>query len=324
MQITRNLALLVMAFLSLSVLTGCDSGKPASNTWKYAVQGALSGDISRDGKLALVGSIHHGGSLWDIAKNERLYNWNHKQGEYSTLRAVAISADGTAAATAEGDAIVLWDATTGKYKAFWKAPDVILSLCLSADGRFGLMGLRNNTASYFDLVRGGGVYTLSHQAEIRGIDLSVDGKWAITGSDDMQVKVWSLADGKEVFAYEHSNQIKTVAISADGKFAFSAAQREDAIIWDLKTKKPLSTLGYHYENFTAARFSAKGEQLLLGTFQGQIYLVDTQTGKELKRWHSKEGKLLGGASSKSITAVAFGKQGEYLALASDGIMGLYK
>ena len=35
-------------------------------TWKYAVQGALSGDIfPLSGQHTVPGSIHHGGSLWD-------------------------------------------------------------------------------------------------------------------------------------------------------------------------------------------------------------------------------------------------------------------
>ncbi|MCP5210135.1 MAG: hypothetical protein H6998_04295 [Hahellaceae bacterium] len=323
MHITRQIALTTITLFYLGLL-GCESGSPPSQSWKYANQGILSADIAHDGQHALVGSIHHGGSLWDTTKGERLYNWNHKQGEYTTLRAASISADGTTAATAERDTIVTWDTTTGKYKAFWKAPDVILGLQLSADGRYALLGLRNNTASYFDVVRGGTIYTFSHAAEIRSVGLSADGKRAITGSDDMTVKVWELAAGKEIFSYEHQNQIKTVAISADGQLAFSTAQREDAIIWDLKTNKQLTSLSYNYENFTSARFSEKGDQLLLGTFQGLIYLVDSKSGQELKRWHSKPKKLLGGAASKSVLSVAFGRKGEYWGLASDGVMGLYK
>jgi hypothetical protein len=320
---TRRIILLCLSLL-IAGLTGCDSGNPASKTWKYANQGILSGDLAGDGGRALIGSIQHGGSLWDVTKGERLFNWNHKQGEFSTLRAVALSADGKTAATVERDELVTWDTGTGKYKAFWKVPDVVLSIHLSADGRFALMGLRNNTASYFDLVRGGTLRTLSHAAEIRTLGLTADGKQAITGSDDMSVKVWSLADGKPLFSHEHQNQVKTVAITADGLYALSTAQREDAIIWNLKTGKPQVTLGYNYENFTAARFSTKGDRLLLGTFQGRIYLVDVKSGKELKRWHSKPRQIWGGASSKAIVSLAFGKNGEHLALASDGIMGLYK
>lgn len=323
MKTSRSVILLISCFLALC-LGGCDNGSPASKSWKYANQGLLSADISQDGIHAIIGSIHHGGSLWQTGKGERLFNWNHKQGEYSSLRAASISGDGKFAATAERDEVVVWSTETGKYQSFWKVPDVILALKMSQNGRYGLMGLRNNTASYFDMVRGGAIHTLSHKDEIRGVDLSIDGKWAITGSDDMTVKVWSLTDGKEIFSQLHKNQIKTVAISGDGSKAFSAAQRDAAVIWDVKNNKSLTELSYRYENFTAARFSTKGDRLLLGTFQGLIYLVDAKSGNELKRWKSKTRKLWGGASSKAITSVAFGKKGNYYALASDGILGLYK
>lgn len=324
MKMSRRTVPLFVSLLTAFILAGCDSGEPASKSWKYANQGILSADISMDGSYTIIGSIHHGGSLWQTDKGERLYNWNHKKGEYSSLRATSLSGNGKLAATAERDEVVVWSTQTGKYQSFWKAPDVILALKMSQNGHYGLMGLRNNTASYFDLIRGGAVHTLSHKDEIRGVDLSLDGKWAVTGSDDMTVKVWSLSDGKEVFSQSHNNQIKTVAISADGSKAFSAAQREDAIIWDIKKNKSLATLGYHYENFTAARFSEKGDKLLLGTFQGLIYLIDTKSGKELKRWRSKTRKPWGGASSKAIVSVSFGKKGTVYALASDGILGLYK
>ena len=41
-------------------------------------------------------------SFWDIPKAERKYNWNHRAGEYSSLRAVGISGNGKYVVTVEG------------------------------------------------------------------------------------------------------------------------------------------------------------------------------------------------------------------------------
>ncbi len=313
------------AALFTLALSACDSGQPPEKTWKYAAQGVLSGDISLNSQRALLGSIHHGGSLWDTTKGERLFNWNHKQGEYSTLRAAAISGDGNVAVTAERGNVVVWDVNSGKSRAFWQAPDQVLAVSLSENGRYALMGLMNNTATYFDLAQGGGVYTFHHDAEIRGVDISEDGKWALTGSDDFSVKVWDLSNGKLKHTFTHENQVKTVAISANGRYGFSTAQREDSIIWDLRSGKPVHSLTFRNVNFTAARFSPREDKLLLGTFQGKVHLIDVKTGADQKQWRAKPRQIWGGASSKAIISVSFDASGKRVfALASDGIMAQFQ
>lgn len=321
MKLTQSL---IIAALALG-LTACDSGQPPTKTWKYAVQGALSGDISLSGQHTVLGSIHHGGSLWDTTKGERLFNWNHKQGEYSTLRAAALSGNDKIAVTAERNNIVVWNAQNGQSWAFWQAPDQVLAISLSENGRYALMGLMNNTATYFDLAQGGGLYTFSHDAEIRAVAISGNGKLAVTGSDDFTVKVWDLTTGAMKHHFKHENQVKTVAISASGRYVFSTAQREDSVIWDTQTGKPLHSLAYRNVNFTAARFSSKEDQLLLGTFQGKVHLIDVKSGTELKQWHAQAKNVLGGSASKAILSVAFDASGkQYYALGSDGMMAQFQ
>ncbi|PID43685.1 MAG: hypothetical protein CSB48_04645 [Proteobacteria bacterium] len=309
----------IFLLVALVALSACDSGESPARTWKYAAQGILGADLSPDGKNALIGSIHHGGSFWDVAKGERLFNWNHKKGDYSTIRAVAISGDGKTAITAEGNTLVVWNTRTGKPLAFWQTPDQVVLVRLSENGRFALMGLMNNTATYFDLALGGGVLTLDHDDRIRALGLTPDGKYAITGSGDFTAILWDLRSGKPVHRFIHDNQIGSVAISPDGKYAFSAAQRENAVIWNARTGKPRAELAYRNTNFTSARFSEKGNRLLLGTFQGKVYLIDVKSSKELKSWHATPRKIWGGASSKAILSVGFSGKGFY-AISSDGMV----
>ncbi len=317
---THQFTVLLAALL---FLTACGGGEPPEKTWKYAAQGILSADLSLDSSHAVIGSIHHGGSFWDTAKGERIFNWNHKQGDYSTIRAAAISGDGKVAVTAERNTVVVWNTQTGRSSAFWRTPDQVLSIKLSDNGRFAMMGLMNTTATYFDLALGGGVLTLNHDGEIRSLDLTKDGNYAITGSDDFTAIIWDLDSGKSVHKFGHNNQVKCVAISGNGNYAFSAAQRENAVIWNAKTGKLLAKLAYRNVNFTSARFSKKGDRLLLGTFQGKVYLIDVKSGQELQAWQAKPRKIWGGASSKAILSVGFSGR-VYYALSSDGMMARLK
>ncbi|MCP5162113.1 MAG: hypothetical protein H6999_00185 [Hahellaceae bacterium] len=320
----HSLFSLLFGLLAGVLLSGCSDGKGPIQSFQYASQGLLSGDISADGRFALIGSVHHGGSLWDVAKKERLYNWNHEAGVYSSVRAVGISGDSKRAVTAVEDGIALWDIGSGKNLTFWKAPARVSALKVSADGRYALLGLYNHRAVYFDLVTGQQVHEFKHQAEVRGVDISADGKRAITGSDDQTAMVWSLETGELIQAFNHRNQIKTVALSPDGHQAFTTAQREDSVIWDVESGKPRVKLPNRYTNFTTARFSENGRQLLLGNFQGQLELLDVSSGKSLAKWKAKPRKAYGGSVSKAVVAVSFGaKPGRVMALTSDGLLQVF-
>lgn len=307
--------------LALLALVGCGGKGPESKA-ELAVQGFLSGDISQDGRYAAVGSIHHGGSLWDVAKKERLFDWNHAAGEKSLIRAISISGDGSLAATTVEDNVVLWETASGKSVAFWKAPARILAIKLSWDGRYALLGMNNRNAMYFDMKAGSRVFTFDHQAEVRSVDLSDDGLWGITGADDLTAKVWNLKSGEQVQQFNHQNQIKTVAISSKGKYGFTTSQREDSIVWDLKSGEPVLKLPNRYTNFTVARFSDDEDKLLLGTFQGALSAVSIPSGAVQSTWQASPRKAYGGASSKAVIAAVFSgkKPGGIIALMTDGML----
>jgi len=324
MEITAKYLFRSFLVLLFSALVGCGGKGPESEA-ELAVQGFLSGALSADGRYAVVGSIHHGGSLWDVAKKERMYNWNHASGEMSSIRAISFSGDGKLAATSVEDTIVLWEVVSGKSIAFWKAPARVLAMKLSWDGRYALLGMNNRNAMYFDMKAGSRVYTFPHQAEVRSVDLSGDGALAITGGDDFTAKVWELKKGEKIHQFTHQNQIKTVAISSKGKYGFTTSQREDSIIWDLKTGESVLKLPNRYTNFTVARFSEDESKLLLGTFQGALSVLSASTGEVESTWQAKPRKAYGGASSKAVVSAVFSaKSGGVIALMTDGMLETFE
>lgn len=287
--------------LILFSLTACSEGP--SSTQELAVQGFLSAALSHDATFAVIGSIHHGGSYWDLRKKERLYNWNHQSGQMSSLRAVAISKNGKRAVTGEEDALVVWDTITGEYKQFWQAEDRILSIAINDKGDRALMGLRDGTVSYFDLEKGVTLNNFKHLAEVRSVALSKDGSRGISAGDDKTIKVFDLKLGKEIQSKDLNNQIKTVAISDSGKMAFATAQREDSLIWDIDTDKVIYKKNNRVTNYTSADFSENEQFLSLGTFSGQVVRLDIKTGKELGKWQAKPRQAYGGASSLAILSI---------------------
>ncbi len=95
----RTLKRCVLISSAVVLTTACGSADGPTREVEYAVQGIYSAAISNDARYAIVGSIQHGGSLWDANNHERLYNWNHKKDSYSNIVASAFSPDNQYAIT---------------------------------------------------------------------------------------------------------------------------------------------------------------------------------------------------------------------------------
>lgn len=317
----RRFSILLLAAL----VAACDNADGPSDTWENAVQGLYTAAISYDGKQGIVGSIHHGGSLWDMKRKERLFNWNHAEGDYTLLVSAAFSPDGRYAATASDRTIVLWEATTGAPVWFWTAPGNILSMALTPDGHYAVLGLANHTAVLFDIKNGGIKRTFTHQGKVRSVALSSDGKLLLTGSDDQTARLWDLQSSKELQRWKHDNQIITTALSATGKYAFTAAQADKATIWDTRSGQPLQTLPIKKGSYivgaayTSARFSEDERQLLTGTNSQLVQLWDIASGKQARRWMISKREQWK-PTSAAVLAVGFSAAGrDYVAIGSNGL-----
>lgn len=321
-HMARFASLSLIALLLL--LTACGSGKTPSKSWENAVKGTYSASLSLDGKLSIIGSITHGGSLWTTNNNERRFNWNHDVGQSTNIIASGFSPDGLFALTADHQTMVLWDTTTGQAITFWTAPNEVMSVALTPSGNYALLGLEDYTAVLFDVKRGGIQRTFYHQDRVRSVALSANGELAISGSEDRTAKLWDVASGKELFSWDHEEEVVTVAIAADGEKALSVAKYDKAVIWNTSTGKALGNLPLtassikRGQTFTSARFSDDGALLLTGSSNRSVQLWDTRSLKELASWTVPK-RDPWKPTSASIVAVSFsGKQGVYYAIASNG------
>ena len=319
----------LLALMGALALTACSSGEPPSSWQNYATLGLYSAAISKDGSMALIGAQEEGGSLWNIAKKSRDYDWNHRQGERSIIASVAFSPEGKFAVTANQQDLVLWHTDTGMPEWFWSSPGEILDMALSPDGNYALLGLANHTAVFFDVKNGGVQRTFRHGGRVRSVALSPDGRTAITGADDYTTTLWDIQSGEQIHQRTLENIIDSVAISDDGQTAFSASSLDKAIIWDVGTGKIRHTLSGDESfmprrvSYLDARFSESGLQLLTGNSAGLVQLWNAKTGKLVKTWEAHK-KDPYGPNSTSIYAVGFKGPKSYLAIGSNGVLNQLK
>ncbi len=161
-----------LALASSLFVSGCDLSNTPIKSIEVAVKGLYSGSISEDGKLSVTGSIHHGGSLWRNDQNERLFNWNHKQGEYSNIIASGFSPEGNFALTADHQTMVLWNTLSGQALTFWTAPSQVHSIALNNNGKLALLGLGDDSAVLFDVKRCGIKRSFYHRNRVTAVAMN--------------------------------------------------------------------------------------------------------------------------------------------------------
>lgn len=303
---------------SLLLLTGCDDAKAPQETTRVALQGAYSQTFSADGRDLMVGSLHHGGSLWTTQPLERLYDWNHQDGTYSNITSSAFSPDGRFVVTTDTRTIVLWQRDSGEAVWFWNAPGDIKDIALTSNGDLALLGMADYTATLFDIKNGGIRLRLPHDGIVYSVSVNRDGLIAATGSDDLQVRLWSLSDGQLLHQLPQTNQVRTVEFSADGRLLFTSAMNDSGRIWDVASGRPLAAIGKTRGHYSAARFSADGRQLLTGNSAGRIELWQVSDGTRLHSWRATGEQRLG-SRAVLVEDVAFTRDG-YLAAGSNGLL----
>lgn len=305
-------------------LLACSADAPV-RTAQYAVQGAFSAVLSDDGSKALVGSVQHGGSFWVNSTNERRYNWNHAQGEFSAFSGVDIDPSGQYAVTGGARTLALWSTSTGRSEEFWTTPGDIQSLKLTQNGDFALIGLNDQTARYFDIKQGGIRQTLRTGATVRAVDVTPDGLLGITGDDLSNVTLWDLQTGEKKYQWALDNGLSSVALSPDGKYAFGAAQLGKAKVWSTSTGREVAevdtgSLPYRHATISQAVFSRDSRTLLVGEVNSRVTLVQVSTGVVQKEWELYTPKSR--PSGASVLALAFAPGNRYYAIGSNGYLNV--
>lgn len=318
----------ILAALGFCVifLTGCNrAGKP-SHSLEVAAIGIHSAALSDDGMLATIGSIHHGGSFWQLTSEERIFNWNHKQGETSTITVTDFSEMGNWALSANPYNLVLWDTKSGKGERFWQAPGEILDAELGPNANFAILGLSDHTAVIFNIRQGGILRTFHHNNRVRSVDLSQDGKFAITGSEDYTANLWNIETGEKISTIKHDDDVQLVKISKDGTLALSVSKYDKALLWRTQSAELIGELplsAQHLQRgvrFISAQFSNDNTHLLTGRPDRIVELWDIATLSKVSRWKLPKRSQWKPTSAAAIEVGFSTSNDTFLAVASNGFI----
>ena len=318
---------IMILFIFQVVITGCQpSGSTPSQRWQHAVEGAYAANISNDGTLSVVSSIHHGISLWDIEKNALLYTWSQQQDSADNLVLAAdITDNNSHVFTASSKNFALWNIKSGQAEGYWKVRESsIRDIAGSNNGSHLLIGKSNGTVLHVTLSSGRRLEFLGHQEKINSVDMLPNGRIAISGSNDFVAYVWDTLSGQVIYRFNHPSRVTKVALDPRGRYAFTADSKKAAFIWDLKTGKRVGNLKYtnRQEIFSSVQFSPDGQQLLTGAPSRKVSLWDIHSGKRLKSWRVTPREDIRPAGAV-VYSVAFRDNNHILTESSSGYAELW-
>lgn len=309
----------------LILLCACSGDKPLQST-EVATRSIYSAALTSDSQMALIGAEFHGGSLWRLSDKERLFDWNHRQGEQTTITLSSFSPDGRWALTTDSKTLVLWDTETGAGERFWSSAADVLAISLGGKGNLALLGLADKTAALQAVKRGGILRSFQHAERVTSVALSEDGKRALTGSDDQSAVIWDTETGKALHSVVHSDPVQLVALSRDGLRALSVAQYDSMKIWDTRSGETLWQIPIKKAwlkrgmTFSSARFSDDGAYLLSGRPDGLVQLWDIDQQNLVYEWRLPRRKAYQ-PLVPSVLSVGFGTAGNrFYAVSSDGFV----
>jgi WD40 repeat protein len=191
--------------------------------------------FSPDGKtVAEAGTNKNSPHVWDVATGKMVTNFPLKdRGDFS--RCLAFSPDGKTLAVGynEGD-LRLWEVSSGKEAAKFKAPRTVAYLKYRPDGKMLALSAGDSSIHLWDVAGGKITATLDEPKQnIQAIAFSPDGKLlASCGIPAKTVALWDVASRKQIAALRgHGEWVISVAFSPDGKLlASGGAGGEDTTI----------------------------------------------------------------------------------------------
>ncbi len=310
------------------MLLACQpAGQKPIIRWQHAVEGAYAADISNDGKLSVVSSIHHGISLWDIENNALKFNWSQQQDSADNLVLAADIADNNShVLTASRTKFSLWNTTTGVSEGYWQiSSSNIRDIALANNGKYILIGKSDGKVVHLTPESGRRIEFLGHQEKVNTVDMLPNGRIAISGSNDFVAYVWDTQTGQVIYRFNHPSRVTKVIIDPQGRYAFTADSKKSANIWDLTNGKLISQLKYtnRQEVFSAVRFSPDGQYIVTGAPSRKVSIWQVSNGKRLESWRVTPREDIRPAGAV-VYSVAFSDNNLILTESSSGYAELWQ
>ena len=172
-------------------------------------------------------------SVWDLNRNDAVFNTRKHIGEVITLK---YSPDGRylVSGGADGAAVVL-DARTGSEVYRSLHSDQVRDIAFSRDSKRFVTASKDRYVRVWETDTGKQLLIVSHNDAVQSVRLTENNRWVVTTGDDRTVRVWNALTGTEFIQIPIKGRGTALALSPDGKILISGDQNGWISLWDLAT-----------------------------------------------------------------------------------------
>ena len=249
--------------------------------------------------------------IWELSEDGRTSALRHRlSGHFHQVRAIAWSSDGLFLVSGSYDKTIRrWNTSSGACELTIQTPERVNAVALSpADNKHILSG--GQTTYVWDSSTGEIIFgPLQVHPIVLSVAYSPNGQYFVSGSSDGSIVIWDSTTGTIHLApfKSHSIAINSIAFHPTSEAFATASFGGMTVVWDANTFETIHEIPDVSTNTSEGlvQYSPDG-RFTLGTSQGQIRVLDAQTGK-----------VLGKPPGVGEVAVAFSQDGQWIASGSD-------
>jgi WD40 repeat protein/serine/threonine protein kinase len=234
-------------------------------------------------------------------------------GHTDAVNAVAFSPDGQHLASADAEAVRVWEADTGREVLTFRGhTGAVHGVAFSPDGRRLASGSKDQTVRVWEADTGREVFILTgHTGWVYAVAFSPDGQRLASASHDRTVRVWEADTGRELLTLkEHGHEVYAVAFSPDGR-RLASADTSSVRVWEADTGRRVlilpSRIGAVSGAVYSVAFSPDGRRLASAHVDRTVRVWEADSGREV---------LILEGHTRPVLGLAFSRDGRYLASAS--------
>jgi len=266
-----------------------------------------------DGKKVVTGSYDTTARLWDAITGGQLITFS---GHTGSVMDVAVSPDGNNIVTGSADTTTrIWQLTSKAANYSMNLPFGIVRAALSQDKDLILIADSDGSVQLWNMKTKQEIRVFNkYIGNVHILAFSPNVKSFLTDCDNFNVCQWNLATGDLEHIYQgHTDTVSDAIYSPNGNKVLTTSYDNSIKLWDANSEDLLHTFSVP-DVARAISFSPEGDEILVGSDNKIIYLVDLASYDTLWSYEESSGPIRDATFSPDGKTILFGSSEGFLRL----------